>query len=766
MHQPTNMGVSKRTHQQVHLPETTPPGAKNQFASAFIKLGRHPAIPYPSLQSRHIVRLWGAAQPIARFAAPPYSSLMRDERLFPLFQPVDTLPGIGPKLMAAFERLLDGTTLWDLLLHLPERWLDRRVRDTFDSVETGEVATVRGEVHAVKAPYNDRAPHRVRLFDGTGFLTLTFFRADGRWLQTQFPIGKDRIVSGRIDEYKGERQMAHPDHIVDPEKDPPPPSVEPIYRLSAGLTNKRVHGAVQAALEHVPENLPNWQDKHLQAAQNWPDFKTALTQIHAPQEFDPDAFEIARRRLAYDEALAREAAFALARASRTRRTAPEVPPAVEAQRRLAASLPYELTGAQKRAVNEIAKDLITPIPMRRMLQGDVGAGKTLVGALAAVQAAEAGFQTAFMAPTEVLARQQYTTLDALLSPLGYTVAPLSGRDKGSTREAKLMALADGSVQIVAGTHALFQETVQFANLGLVIVDEQHRFGVADRTRLAGKAEAPHMLVMSATPIPRTLAQAVHGDLDVTILDEKPAGRQPVETRALPDSRIEEVVAAIGRAAKRGERAFWICPKVDADDDDLASAVARHAALQDQLRIPIGLVHGRLKPTEKDDALEAFRIGDTQVLVATTVVEVGVDVPEATIMVIERADLFGLAQLHQLRGRVGRGSEKSFCLLVYRAPIGETARERIDTLRRTNDGFEIAEADFKLRGPGDVLGLRQAGAVDYAVIDLANDADLLEIARKDAGAAIAADPDLTGERGRALSLVRQLFQPRDLRARAD
>lgn len=691
---------------------------------------------------------------------------MRDERLFPLFQPVDTLPGIGPKLLSAFERLLHGTAIWDLLLHLPERWLDRRVRDSFESVEIGEVATVRGEVHGVKAPYNDRAPHRVQLYDGTGFLTLIFFRADGRWLQNQFPVGKDRIVSGRIDEYKGERQMTHPDHIVDPERDPPPPAVEPIYRLTAGLTNKRVHGAAVAALEHVPDDLPAWADVHLATARHWPQFKQALTDLHAPDVFEPQRFERARERLAYDEALAREAAFALARASRARRIAPKIGPAAPAQRKVAATLPYELTGAQKRAINDIARDLASPVPMRRMLQGDVGAGKTLVGALAAVQAADSGFQTAFMAPTEVLARQQFATLDTLLSPLGYGVDALTGREKGSAREAKLMALADGSIQIVAGTHALFQESVQFANLGLVIVDEQHRFGVADRTRLAGKAESPHMLVMSATPIPRTLAQAVHGDLDVTILDEKPAGRQPVETRALPDSRIEEVVSAIGRAAARGERAFWICPKVDAEDDDLASAVARHAALSEQLRIPVGLVHGRLKPAEKDDALEDFRSGRTQVLVATTVVEVGVDVPEATIMVIERAEMFGLAQLHQLRGRVGRGSEKSFCLLVYRAPLGQTARERLDTLRRTNDGFEIAEADFRLRGPGDVLGLRQAGAVDYAIIDLSRDAELLEIARKDAGAAISADPELTGERGRALSLVRQLFQPRDLRARAD
>jgi ATP-dependent DNA helicase RecG len=396
-------------------------------------------------------------------------------------------------------------------------------------------------------------------------------------------------------------------------------------------------------------------------------------------------------------------------------------------------------------------------PMRRLLQGDVGAGKTIVGAMAAVEAAAAGFQSAFMAPTEVLARQQYDTLDTLLSPLGYTVAILSGRDRGSAREGTLLGLADGSIQIAAGTHALFQDAVNFRNLGLIIVDEQHRFGVSDRMRLAGKSDSPHMLVMSATPIPRTLAQAVHGDLDVSVLDEKPPGRKPVETRAIPDTRIEDVIEAVGRAIKRGERAFWVCPRVDADEDD-SSAVARHATLQDELRIRAGLVHGRLKPAEKDTALEDFRTGKTRVLVATTVIEVGVDVPEATIMVIERAEGFGLAQLHQLRGRVGRGDKPSFCLLLYRPPLGETARERLDTLRRTEDGFAIAEADFRLRGAGDLLGVRQAGATDYRVLDPVRHSALLEIAAKDAEAAISGS-GTASDRAGALRILRELLTPR-------
>ncbi len=683
---------------------------------------------------------------------------MRDERLFPLFAGLETLPGVGPKLKPLLANLVGGDRVWDLLLHLPERWVDRRVRATIEETEFGEVATVQGEVHALQAPYNDKSPHRVQLFDGTGFLTLAYFRADGRWLQGQFPVGKTRIVSGRIEDYRGERQMTHPDYVIDPEKGGAPPPVEPIYRLTAGLTNRKIHGLIVRALELVPADLPEWADRALVASRGWKRFDEALQALHAPEAYDEVALDLARERLAYDEALARESAFALARVSRKRRSAPGIPQDEKAIARLTAALPYKPTGAQARAFDEISRDMATPSPMRRMLQGDVGSGKTLVGAMAAVQAAQGGFQTAFMAPTEVLARQQYETLAMLLSPLGYSVAALSGRDRGSGREATLMGLGDGSIQIVAGTHALFQEAVQFRRLGLIIVDEQHRFGVADRMRLAGKSASPHMLVMSATPIPRTLAQAVNGDLDISVLDEKPPGRKPVETRAVPDTRLDEVVDAVGRAVQRGERVFWVCPKVDVEEDD-SSAVARHGQLQKQLKVPVGLVHGRLKAAEKDGALEDFRSGKTRVLVATTVIEVGVDVPEATIMVIERAEGFGLAQLHQLRGRVGRGDKPSFCLLLYRPPLGDVARERIETLRQTEDGFEIAEADFRLRGPGDVLGLRQAGALEFRVIRLPGDSGLLQIAAKDAEALVNADPELESARGNALRLVRELMAPR-------
>ena len=687
---------------------------------------------------------------------------MRDERLFPLFAEIDSLAGIGPKLKIAFERLLGGTQVFDLLLHLPERWLDRRVKDSFEGLVAGEVATVEGEVQSHIAPKGGNQPYRVRLADDTGFLTLVFFRGDGRWISGQLPSNKRRIVSGRVEEFNGERQMVHPDHICDPAKDARPPPVEPIYPLTAGLTNKRVHTSAVAALNALPD-LPEWADANLVEQRGWPTFKNALHALHDPQAYDEERLQLARNRLAYDEAVARELIFALARIARQQRKAHALKTDYIAQDKLVSRLPFRPTGAQMRASKEIAEDLTQHVPMRRMLQGDVGSGKTLVGAIAAIQACEAGAQVAFMAPTEVLARQQYATLDEMLTPLGYNVAALTGRDKGTGQEAILMGLADGSIHVVAGTHALFQKTVAFKKLGLIIVDEQHRFGVMDRARLAEKAESPHMLVMSATPIPRTLAMAIHGDMDVSVLDEKPGGRQPVKTSALPDSRIEEVISAIGRATERGEQAFWVCPKVDIDDDG-TSAVSRYAALRAALNVAVGLVHGRLKPADKDAALEDFRAGRTKVLVATTVIEVGVDVPNATIMVIERAEGFGLAQLHQLRGRVGRGDKESFCLLVYRAPLGEIATERIETLRRTDDGFEIAEADFKLRGPGDLLGHRQSGLPDFKVFKVGTHDEFLGIARKDMENFLLSDPSFTSERGQALLMLRELLSPEMVRGK--
>lgn len=684
---------------------------------------------------------------------------MRDPRLYPLFAGLDSLPGVGPKTAPLLAKAVGGERVLDLLLHLPERWLVRRVVDRLDDLKEGELAVVNAVVESHEPSRRENHPHRVRMSDETGFLSLVFFRANTAWLKAQLPVGVRRMVAGKVEDWNGARQIVHPDPILDPAKEPPPPGVEPIYRLSAGLSNRKLHHAVLAALARVPDDLEDWCDGALRAREGWPDFAGALTALHAPVQYDEAALERARARLAHDEALAREIMFQRARAQRESRRASALPVNETRRQVLEARLPWAPTGAQMRAVAEIGADMARPHPMRRMLQGDVGSGKTLVAAFAALQAADADHQVAVMAPTEVLARQQFATLRGLLTPMGVEVAALTGRDRGAGREVVRMGLAEGSVGVVVGTHALFQDTVSFRRLGLVIVDEQHRFGVSDRARLLDKGEddtglAPHTLVMSATPIPRTLALAIHGDVDMSILDEKPPGRSPVRTAAKPDTAIDEVISAVGRALERGEQAFWICPRVDADDEGDASAVHRQAALKLALGREVALVHGRLKPEEKDAALERFRSAEVQVLVATTVVEVGVDVPDATIMVIERAETFGLAQLHQLRGRVGRGSKPAACLLLYRAPLSEAGQKRLQILRETEDGFRIAEADFAMRGPGDILGLRQSGVPEFRVIRLPGDAGLMGWARDAARLAQA-----RGQLGMAaLGHVTALFAP--------
>jgi ATP-dependent DNA helicase RecG len=658
---------------------------------------------------------------------------MRDPRLYPLFAGLESLPGVGPKTAPVLSKLVGGERVLDLLLHLPERWLVRREVARISDVREGELVVVSAVVEAHEPSRRENQPYRVRMVDDTGFLSLVFFRANSGWLKAQLPVGARRLVAGKVEDWNGARQIVHPDPILDPASDAPPPGVEPIYRLSAGLSNRKVHQVALAALARVPDDLEEWGDGALLVREGWPGFAGALRNLHAPVRYDEAELERARARLAFDEAFARELVFQRARAQRESRRAPVLKGDTARRDALRARLPWPPTGAQMRAVAEIGADMARPHPMRRMLQGDVGSGKTLVAAFVALQAADAGHQVAVMAPTEVLARQQYATLRGLLEPMGVAVAALTGRDKGAVREGVLLGLADGSVRVVVGTHALFQETVNFARLGLVIVDEQHRFGVNDRARLLDKGEdargtVPHTLVMSATPIPRTLALAIHGDVDMSILDEKPPGRSPVRTAAKPDTAIEEVIAAVGRALERGEQAFWICPRVDAEEEGEASAVHRQAALRLALGRDVALVHGRLKPEEKDAALERFRSGAVKVLVATTVVEVGVDVPDATIMVIERAETFGLAQLHQLRGRVGRGAKASACLLLYRAPLSESGQKRLQVLRETEDGFAIAEADFLLRGPGDVLGLRQSGVPEFRVIRLPDDSALMGWAR--------------------------------------
>jgi ATP-dependent DNA helicase RecG len=627
---------------------------------------------------------------------------------------------------------------------------------------TGEPVTLGVTVVDHRPPAPGRRAYRVLVEDATGDISLVFFGMPRARVEKMLPLGSHRYVSGRIELWDGYRQMVHPSRIVDEGELAALPAVEPIYGATEGLTSRAISKLAHSALDRLPV-LPEWQDGAWLKANGLPAFADALRAEHRPDEATPPPGEDgrvpqtpARRRLAYDELLASQLALALTRA-RNRRA----PGRVNAgdgglKARIEAALPFALTGAQARAVEEIRGDLASDRRMLRLLQGDVGSGKTAVALLAMASAVEAGRQAALMAPTEILARQHYERLGAMAGPLRLRL--LTGRDRAPERRATLEDLAEGLIDVVVGTHALFQESVAFRDLGLAVVDEQHRFGVHQRLALGAKGEAVDILVMTATPIPRTLALTFFGDMDVSVLDEKPAGRRPIATRLVSTERLDEVVAALGRAIASGERVYWICPMVaESEFVDLAAAEDRFADLRQEFGEAVGLVHGRMAGPDKDAAMERFAAGETKILVATTVVEVGVDVPEATIMVIEHAERFGLAQLHQLRGRVGRGSRASSCLLLYRGPLGQVARARLEMMRETEDGFRIAEEDLRLRGEGEVLGTRQSGLAAFRLARLDSDGDLLEAARDDARMIVERDPALRSERGRALRVLLYLFE---------
>lgn len=685
---------------------------------------------------------------------------MRPEALFPLFAPLDTLPGVGPRNGGLIEKAVGGPFVRDAAFHLPSGLVDRRYQPTIAAAEPGRLATITATVEGHE-PAQGQRPYRVRMSDETGFLTLAFFNPNRKWLQERLPVGAIRQVSGEVMERWGERQIIHPSRIAALDEPGIEVLFEPVYRSVAGVAHRTLAKVCAAAAVRA-EGLPEWSDAALVAREGWLDFAGALREAHAPDSSNAlDPLSPARQRLGYDELFARQVALQLAAAARRRSPGRSLKGDGRHTAALLAALPFRPTGAQERAFRELESDLAAPSPMLRLLQGDVGSGKTLVAAWAMARTAEAGAQSALMAPTDLLARQHFAGLEPLLAKAGLRLAVLTGRDKGPARRAVLAGLADGTIHAVCGTHALFQDGVDFQGLGLVIVDEQHRFGVADRRRLIDKGAEPHVLVMSATPIPRTLALAVYGDLDVTRLDEKPPGREPVGTRAMPLDRLEEVADAAGRAMARDDRVYWVCPLVEESDKlDVSAATARHAALRERFGDSVALVHGRLGAREKDAAMEAFRTGAARLLVATTVIEVGVDVPEASVMVIEHAERFGLAQLHQLRGRVGRGGKPGHCLLLYQGPLNETASRRIAKLRETEDGFEIAEEDFRLRGGGDLLGLRQSGLPALKLADAAAHAPLLDLARQDARMLVAADPSLTTHRGRAARLALHLFDQQD------
>ncbi|MBB5754059.1 ATP-dependent DNA helicase RecG [Prosthecomicrobium pneumaticum] len=689
---------------------------------------------------------------------------MRPELLNPLFRPVTSLAGVGPKIGEAFARLVgreagEPPRVLDLLFHLPYGLVDRRNRPGIALSPEGAIVTleVRVDRHQPAPAGNRRLPHRVFVQDETGEMALVYFHADKSWLERALPVGEIRFVSGRVEWFNGRPQMVHPDHVVDAAAFAALPMIEPVYPMTAGLPRKTVAKAIGAALDGLPL-LPEWLDPALKAQQHWPDFATALGTVHrpaAPSDLAPDS--PAMTRLAYDEFLANQLALALTRRTLRRAAGRERRGDGRLRTRIEAALPFSLTASQRTAIAEIERDLAGPERMLRLLQGDVGSGKTMVALMAMAIVAEAGGQAALMAPTEILARQHAKTLGPLAAAAGLRLAVLTGREKGRERAAILPRLADGGIDIVVGTHALFQDEVVFRDLALAVVDEQHRFGVHQRLTLAAKGAAVDMLVMTATPIPRTLVLAAFGDMDVSKLTEKPAGRQPIETRTLPLDRLDAVVERIGAAVAAGARVYWVCPLVEESEElDVAAATAREKALAEALGPVVGLVHGRMRAADKDAAMRRFVLGETRVLVATTVIEVGVDVPEASIMVIEHAERFGLAQLHQLRGRVGRGSARSSCLLLYKGPLGPVAHDRLAIMRDTEDGFRIAEEDLRLRGEGEILGTRQSGTPGFRIARLEHHGALLEIARDDARLIVERDAALGGPRGAALRVLLYLF----------
>jgi ATP-dependent DNA helicase RecG len=690
---------------------------------------------------------------------------MRPALLDPLFASLNSLPGVGPKAGELYARLfgresVEDCRVVDLLFHAPFSLIDRRNQPGIALAPQGAIVTITGRVDRHQPPPrgNVNAPYRVFLHDDTGELALVFFRVKGNWLDKALPIDETVTVSGKVDWFNGRPSMVHPDHIARLSAGETLPLVEPVYPLTAGLSAKVLRKAIDAALQRLPV-FEEWIDNAHKVAQGFPDLSDAFRGLHDPRDaadIDPQA--PCRRRLAYDEFLAGQLSLSLVRQRLHKLSGTPVRPNDVLMRKVADGLPFSLTSGQKDAVRDILKDMESETRMLRLLQGDVGAGKTAVAMMAMLAVVESGGQAVIMAPTEILARQHLATLSLMTAPANVRIEMLTGRTKGKDRDIVLGRIASGEAQIIIGTHALFQENVNFANLLLAVVDEQHRFGVHQRLRLTAKGVSPHMLVMTATPIPRTLVLAAFGDMDVSRLTEKPAGRKPIRTVVIPSERTGEIIDHLKKALSEGKKAYWICPLVEeSEDSDLMSVEERLSILAKDFGDQAAIIHGRMSGAEKDEAMMAFKNGIVRLLVATTVVEVGVDVPDATIMVIEHAERFGLAQLHQLRGRVGRGDEASSCILLYKGPLSENGHARLAIMRDTEDGFIIAEEDLRLRGEGELLGTRQSGTPGFRIASLSDHADLLETARNDAHYVLEMDPELTSQRGMALRTLLYLYR---------
>ncbi|UTO29020.1 ATP-dependent DNA helicase RecG [Bartonella harrusi] len=683
----------------------------------------------------------------------------------PLFNSIRTLSGVTPKVYSLLAKVLNISptqrepTLIDLLQLMPYSVIDRRIRPSIACAQEGSTITLEIVIDQHQPPPigHKRLPYRVIAHDPTGKINLVFFHAQHSWLKRQLPEGKKITVSGKVERFNGQLSMIHPDYIIPSEQSNQIPFIEPIYPSTAGLSAKTLRRAIQNALDYIPL-LPEWIEESIKKQQNFSSFPVALHRIHAP--INPNDLSLestARKRLAYDELLACQLALGLMRFKTKSLSGTSRPPTGTYTQKLLKALPFQLTNGQTKAIRDITNDLASPEPMLRLLQGDVGSGKTVVALMAMIQIAENSGQSALMAPTEVLARQHFATIAPLAEKIGLQTVLLTGREKGKLRTNILNDILSGQASIIIGTHALIQDSVSYNNLSLAIIDEQHRFGVHQRLALTAKGHKPDMLVMTATPIPRTLVLTAFGDMDVSQITEKPIGRQPITTATLSLKRLHELIERITLALEKGEKLYWICPLVEESTTlELTSIESRFAILQERFGTQVGMIHGKMSTDEKEAAMASFKCGDIRILVATTVIEVGVDIPDASIIIIEHAEHFGLSQLHQLRGRVGRGEKKSSCILLYKDPLTKMAAERLHIIRNTEDGFKIAEEDWRLRGEGELLGTKQSGMPEFHMANLAVHSDLLSIARRDARLFLQHDPTLSSKRGQTLRLLLYLF----------
>ena len=682
---------------------------------------------------------------------------MRPPLLYPLFAEIENLNGIGEKT-AKLVRNLAGGKIVDLLWHLPSSVIDRRYSPKLINAHIGSIITIKVKVLEHIEPKLKKLPYKIICTDGSADITLSFFHAYPETLKRNLPEGSERVISGKLESFNGGLQMSHPDYVGKPEEMDKIRTVEAVYPLTAGVTNKMINKYIKQALLRVPQ-MPEWLDERFKSAENLPSFNEALRLVHNPQsEADLLSSSPARKRLAYDEMLANQLALALVREKVKKQQGRVIKGNGLLRKKILEKLPFTLTESQEKVLKEIFADQASPYRMLRLLQGDVGSGKTIVALMSMLNAVECGTQAAIMAPTEILAKQHLETMQPLCEEIGIRAELLTGRVKGKSRTKILQDLEAGKIDILIGTHALFVEAVTFKDLACVVVDEQHRFGVHQRLALSDKGNKPDILVMTATPIPRTLVLTAYGDMEYSKIDQPPKGRKPVDTRVLPITKLQEVAAALQRKIAQGCRAYWVCPLVEESEKiDLAAAEERFETLKKIFGEDVGLVHGKMKEKEKDAVMERFKSGEIKILVATTVIEVGVNVPEATVMIIEHAERFGLAQLHQLRGRIKRGFEASTCMLLYSFPLSETARERLNIMRETEDGFLIAEKDLELRGGGEILGTRQSGFCEFRIADMNEHKHLLYTANKDAQMIVSQDEKLATPRGAALRILLYLFE---------